>query len=322
MDSEIRSRFTGLAMVVAATACWSTSGILINLIVRNSGITAVGLAFWRDLGTFLVLLVGLAIVRRDLLRVNRRDLPWLAAMGAASIGVFHILWNISVTTLGASVSTVIQCNAPVFVTVLAWLIWREPLTRRKIAAIVLAVVGTIFIARLDNLGTVDITLLGVLIALGSALMYGSFSLFGKKLSGSYSSWTILVYVFGVASIVLFPFQFGSSSPFQASTQVVGYYLALVLVTTISGFGLYTAALRRLQASVAAITANAEVPFAAILAYLLLGERLDGLQVLGATLIIVAVVLISIPRQTLQQLTRRLSGQAAIAKSPAQPDQPA
>lgn len=303
MSGEPQSRAGGLALVVAATACWSTSGIFINLIVDNSSTTPVGLAFWRDLGTFLTMLLALALFRRDLLRVKRRDLPWLLAMGALSIGLFHVLWNTSVTTLGASVSTVIQCNAPVFVTLMAWVIWREPLTWRKLVAVALAVVGTVLIAGLGGLGTADITLLGVLIALGSALAYASFSLFGKKLSGSYSQWTMLVYVFGAASVVLFPLQVGSPPPFQASPGVMLNFAALVLLTTISGFGLYTAALRRLPASVAAITANSEVLFAAVLAYFILGERLDGWQILGAVLIVAAVVLISLPAPARERVRR-------------------
>jgi drug/metabolite transporter (DMT)-like permease len=297
-NTDLKSRASGLALVVLATACWSTSGIFINLIVDNSGITPVGLAFWRDIGSFCVLLVGLLVLRPDLLRVRREDLPWLLVMGAFSIGFFHVMWNTSVTTLGASVATVIQSNAPIFVTVMAWVFWKEPLTWRKITAIVLAVVGTILIARLDRVGITAgitaITPVGVLIGLAAAVAYASFSLFGKKLGGSYSSWTILVYVFGMASVVLFPFQFNSSSPFRESPTVLLNYAALVGLTTLLGFGLYTIALKRLHASVAAITANTEVPFAAVLAYIFLKERLDGWQVVGAGLIILGVVLISLP----------------------------
>lgn len=306
METDLKSRGLGLLLVVLATACWSTSGIFINLIIKNSQITPIGLAFWRDIGAFVCLLIGLAIFRRDLLHVNPKDLPWLLVMGAFSIGLFHVLWNISVTTIGASVSTVIQSNAPIFVTVMAWLIWKEPLTARKIVAIALAVVGTVLISRLDNFGQSDITVLGILIALAAALGYGSFSLFGKKLSAAYSSWTILVYVFGMASVVLFPFQFTSSSPWVEAPTVQLNYAGLVLLTTLLGFSIYTAALRRLQASVAAITANTEVPFAAILAYLFLGERLDGWQIMGAVLIVTAVILISLPSAAARRARRAVA----------------
>jgi len=300
VDQDLKRRLGGLALVVLATMCWSTSGIFIHWVVAGSGISAVGLAFWRDLTTFLTLLAGLRLLKPELLRVRRKDLPWLAAMGALSIGTFHVLWNTSVLVVGVSVATVIQCNAPIFVTLMAWVLWREPLTPLKLLAIVLAVVGIAFIARLDNLSGTDITLTGVLIALASAIAYGSFSLFGKKLTGSYSSWTVLVYVFGCAALILLPFQIGRPLPAGIPTETLWSFAALVLFTTITGFGLYTAGLSRLQASIASITSNTEVPFAALLSYFLLGERLDWLQILGAALVVGGVVLVSLPRRRRQR----------------------
>lgn len=304
MDEHAKDRALGLGLVVAATACWSTSGVFINLIVANSGITPTGLAFWRDLGTFLCLFGGLALTKPELLRVKAYDLPWLIAMGALSIGMFHVLWNTSVVAIGASVATVIQSNAPVIVAVLAWVFWREPLTWRKIASIVLAGIGTALIYLIDQEGAVNVTPSGLAIALAAAVGYASFSLFGKKLSGSYSSWTILVYVFGVATVVLIPFALRSDVPWQAPPRVIAYLAGLVLLTTLSGFALYTIALGKLQASVAAITANTEILFASVLAYFLLGERLSVYQVLGALLIVGAVVLVS--------LRRRRSARAPLA----------
>lgn len=293
-----RTRWVGVILVVLATAFWSTSGIFISWVSHGSGITAVGLAFWRDLGTFTALLIGIAVLRPELLHVKRRDLPWLAAMGILSIGFFHIMWNMNVLLNGASVATVIQSNAPVFGTIMGWVLWREPLTWRKFVAVGLAVIGTVLIARLDNLDGSHITFLGLVVGLVAAIAYGGFSLFGKKLSGDYSAWTILLYVFGFATLVLLPFQLQTSFPWPLDLAVVRDYAALVILTTITGFGLYTTALRHLQASVAAITANTEVPFAAILAYFLLGERLDGWQILGTALVISAVILVSLPHNRL------------------------
>lgn len=300
----------GVALVLLATACWSTSGIFIHFISDGSALTPVGLAFWRDLSTFLVLLVGLALINRDLLRVKRRDLPWLAVMGAISIGAFHVLWNTSVLINGVSVSTVIQCSAPVFVTIMAWFLWREPITSSKVAAIVLASIGIVLIARLNQGVGVRITPTGLTVALLSALFYGSFSLIGKRLSGSYRTWTILVYVFGFATLVLLPFGAGEPGPWALRPAVSLAFAGLVLLTTVVGFGFYTTGLHRLQASVASITSNAEVAFAAALSYLLLGERLDTLQILGALLVVGGVSLLSVPRLLARRKSRRVAAPTA------------
>jgi drug/metabolite transporter (DMT)-like permease len=309
MNRQAGSQGWGLVLVVLATVCWSTSGLFISLVVRGSGISPWGLAFWRDLGTFTCLLVGTALLGAGAkLRVNRRDLPWLAAMGAISIGLFHVMWNTAVLVNGVSVSTVIQANAPIFVTIMAWLLWREPLTRRKIGAIALAFIGTLLISRLDGLGTRQITLFGLLIGLAAAFAYGGFSLFGKKLTGNYSPATVLIYAFGFGMLTLLPFQIGTALPWPIPVLVLGYYAGLVLLTTVGGFVLYTTGLRRLQASVAAIVATTEVPFAALVSYVALGERLDGWQLVGAVLVIVGVILVSWPQGGFKYLvanTRRL-----------------
>jgi drug/metabolite transporter, DME family len=286
-------RTAGLLLVIMATASWATSGILIRWSVGDGNFTPVSLAFWRDLTTWLCLLVGIAVIRPQLLRVARRDLPWLAVMGMVSVGLFHVLWNTSILVNGASIATVLQANAPIFVTLIAWMIWREPLTWRKISAIVLAILGTILISRLDQTSGIQLTANGVLVGLLSAVAYSTFSLFGKRLSGSYNIWTILVYVFGFASLTLLPFQAGSRLPWPLPLEAGISFAALILIPTIVGFGLYTLALKRLQASVAAITATTEVPFAAVLAFLLLAERLDAWQILGAMLVVGGVILLSL-----------------------------
>jgi drug/metabolite transporter (DMT)-like permease len=292
-------RLAGILLVITATLCWATSGIFINLIIRQSGLSAVGLAFWRDLTTAVLLFLGLLVIKPELLRVKRRDLPWLIGMGAISIGIFHIFWNKAVVMIGASLATVVQCNAPIFVTIMAWFLFQEALTGRKIIAVALAAAGTVLVAGLNSAGDWKILPIGLLIALASAITYGSLSLFGKKLSGDYNAWTIMFYIFAFGTLTLFIFQLGSPDPWPAGSGIVPYFIGFVLISTIIGFGLYTTALSKLPASVASITATTEILFASILAYFFLQERMDAWQIAGAVLIISGVVLVSLDKNNRQ-----------------------
>jgi len=292
----ISTRLSGISIVITATLCWATSGIFINLIIRESGISAVGLAFWRDLTTAILLLIGILIFKPQLLIVKKNDLPWLIGMGAISIGVFHIFWNKAVVMLGASLATVVQCNAPIFVTIMAWFLFGEKITTRKIIAIILAAVGTILVSGIRGVGEWKIEPVGLLIALGSAVTYGSLSLFGKKLSGQYNAWTIMFYIFTFGTLTLFAVQLGSPDPWPESQNFLPLFIGFVLLSTIVGFGLYTSALKYLPASVASITATSEIFFAAILAYIFLKERMDLWQILGSVLIIAGVILVSMAKE--------------------------
>lgn len=306
-DSVRSHPLLGFGLVILAALCWSTSGIFITSIMQDGGVAPLSLAFWRVLATFTCLFVALLAFRRDLLRVARRDLPWLAGMGALAMGTFQVLWILSVLYNGLSIATVIQCNAPMIVTLLAWLFWREALTWRKWVAIALAAAGTLLVSGLTRSSDVQLSTLGLLIALGSAFTYGGITLFTKKLTGlpglhgsgrvGYNPWTILMYGFGFAALALLPFQFGRPLPQPAGWEAYGSFAALVLIPTIAGYTLYTLGVRHLQASIASITAMAEVPFAAFNGYVFLGERLDPLQVLGAVIVMGGVALLSWqPRQ--------------------------
>ena len=293
MDHSVNFSGVGLALVILAAASWAMSGIFINFITAGSDVSAWGLAFWRDGGTAVILLIGLRLFRPDWLRVQRGDWPWLALMGALGIGLLHAAWNMSVIMNGTAVATVLQYNAPILVFVAAFMIWREPLTGRKIAAIVLAFAGTVLVARMNGPVGAQITLPGLLVGLGTAVSFGAISLFGKKLSGDYNAWTILAYAFAFGALALLPFQVGRPLPHSIEPGAWLAFAGLLLVSTIGGFTVYTIGLGRLQASVAVIVATMEVPFAAFAAYTFLGEQLDIGQGLGAALVVSGVILLSL-----------------------------
>lgn len=288
----MQTRTGPLLLVVIASACWATSGLWISRVLAQGLNTPVGLAFWRDTVTFAVLLVAMTAFRRPSLRVRRRDLPWLAAMGVISIGLFHVMWNFTVLLNGIAIATVLQYNSVILVPLAAWLLWREPLTGRKIVAAVLALLGTILIAGLGAGGNVPLSRLGLLIGLASACAYSGLSIFGKRLTGSYSGWTVLTYAFGFGALTLLFWQLAVGGPETLPVAVWPPFAVLILVT-VAGFGLYAVALQHLQAGVAAIVATSEVFFASIVAYFVMGERLGLGQAIGSAMIVAGVLLLAL-----------------------------
>ena len=285
------SKWSGYLAVLVATLCWGTSGIFVKFIVAQADVSALALAFWRDLFTFLTLLIGVGVIRPSMLRVRRRDLPWLAALGA-NLGIFHVFWNLGVMLNGAAVATVQQAAMPVIVAVAAWIIWHESLGWNKIAAIILTFGGTVLVSGLDVLGQIKLTLPGLLVGLGMPLFYASWNLFSKKLRADYEALTILTYAFGCGALVLLPLQFFSPQPWPVPSSVWLNFAALIALSTIIPFFLYTFALRQLPASVATILAMTEIPIVSVYAYFLLDEHMAPTQVLGALLVVGGVLMLS------------------------------
>ncbi|MGD2176409.1 MAG: DMT family transporter [Anaerolineae bacterium] len=281
----------GYLAVLLATACWGTSGIWVQFVLDASEISALALAFWRDLTTFLILAVGLRLLHPSWLKVKQQDLKWLIGLGA-SLGIFHVFWNLGVLLNGAAVATVQQAAMPAIVTIVAWLIWSEPLTGRKVLAILLTFVGTALVSGVDVLSQADLTLSGFLVGLGIPVFYAGWNLFGKRARGDHNPATTLTYGFGFGALVLLPFQLFTPQPWPVPTAALLPFAGLIGVATILAFMVYTFALGRLQASVATILAMAEIPFVAVYAYFLLNEWMSLEQVIGAVLVVAGVLMLS------------------------------
>jgi DME family drug/metabolite transporter len=288
----VRENGRGYLLVLGAAAGWSTSGLFIRWTVAGSGLSALSLAFWRDLVTFACLLAGLGLIRPRWLRVERSDLPWLAALGAIGVGTFHVLWNLAILHIGYAIATILLYSSPAFVTLMAWLIWREPLTRFKILAILLTLAGCVLVAGKEELAGVELTAGGLILGLVAALAYGSFSLLGRQVTPRYSPWTVLTYGFGFGALALLPFQFGGAPPLPVSSTTWLLFAGLVLMATIAPFAAYLTGLGHLPVSVASILAASEVVFGSLIGYLIFGEQLRGLQLIGAGLVIGGVLLIA------------------------------
>jgi drug/metabolite transporter (DMT)-like permease len=289
----VRENVRGYLLVIGASAAWSTAGLFVRWTVASSGLSALSLAFLRDAATCLCLTIGLAVLRPQWLRVERRDLPWLIGLGAVGIGTFHVLFNLAILTLGYAVATVLLYFSPAFVTLMAWLIWREPLTRYKVLAITMVLAGCVLVAGREELAAVDLTAGGLILGLAAAMTFAAVSLFGRPLAGRYPPWTVLTYGFGFAALTLLPFQVAAPAPpwpVPAVTWV--WFGGLVLVATICSFGAYFAALRLLPASVASILGTSEVAFGTLISFAVFQEPLQGWQFVGAGLVVGGVILIA------------------------------
>lgn len=280
----------GYGAVLIAAAWWATSGLFVKLIASEADISSLALAFWRDLCTFCVLSAGMIALRPANLKIERRDLPQLAAMGA-SLGAFHVLWNLAVLLNGVAVATVQQAAMPAIVVIVARLVWREALTWRKVVAIALTFSGTALVSDLDQLSQAGFSFGGLIVGLCLPLAYAGWGLFGKGARARYDPFTILTYGFGFAALALLPWQFFTPQPTRISLTA-GLGFAGWIGQTIIAFGAYLFGLGRLPAGVASIWAMSEIAFVAVYAYFLLGERLNAIQILGVGLVVGGVLLLA------------------------------
>lgn len=302
----------GFMIAFVSAIILSFTGILIRLISQNYGVPALILAFWREIFVVLSVFPFLLFSRSRLLKIQRKDLPFLFLFGAV-LAVFNILWTLAVTLTGAAVATVLVYSSAAFTAILGRIFLKEQLGWVKTIAIILCLVGCVFVSGATNEAVWQTNALGIITGLSSGLLYGIYSLVGRRATQrSINPWTSLFYSFLFAATILLtlnllPLDFlpgTAQNPmemFMLGDAWQGWLLLVLLAAgpTLLGFGLYNVSLGLLPSSTANLILTSEPVFTTISAYFLLGERLSGPEILGSVLILGALVFLRLVKQSVK-----------------------
>jgi drug/metabolite transporter (DMT)-like permease len=274
------------------------------------------LAFWRELFVGLTLLVVLYIARPALLIIKRPSVPYLIVYGFV-LAVFNSFWTLSVAINGAAISTVLVYSSAAFTALLGWWLLNERLDGYKLLAVVVSICGCALVSDAINIAAWQTNLLGIITGILSGLGYAGYSLMGRSAAQrGMNPWTTLLYTFGFAALFLFTFNliFGGWLPgsinqpsdfFWLGDSIAGWSVLIILaaVPTVLGYGTYNVSLAYLPSSVVNLIATIEPVFTAIIAFLVFGERLNGMQILGSVMIMSAVILLRLHEDAIAKETK-------------------
>lgn len=296
----------GYAIAATSAFILSTTAIFIRYLTQSYQLPALVLAFWREVVVALTLLAALRIAKPHLLRVNRRHLPYLGAYGLL-LAIYNALWTLSVALNGAAISTVLVYTSAAFTALFGWWIFGERLDWSKIVAIAFSFGGCILVAGVLDFGAWRLDPTGIIAGIFSGLCYAIYSLMGRSASQrGLDTWTTLFYIFGIASIILLVINLSPWKILPGTAAIpadlfwlkdawMGWLILLILGAgpTVLGYGLYTKSLAYLPSSTANLVVTMEPAITAAIAYVLLGERLNGIQIGGGLMILIGVILLRI-----------------------------
>jgi drug/metabolite transporter (DMT)-like permease len=279
-------------MVVGAAVCWGVMATMAKMLFRDRGVDPLVLTVVRADLAALTLVGFLALLHPARLRIERRHLWAAAAIGVAGLAANNFLYFEALHLTSVATALLLQYQAPILVALYTVLVQRQPLRGRVILALALALVGCALVVRAYDLETLRPNLLGVAAGLGTACTFAYYILASRAALRTTNAWTLLTYAYLSAtvlwSVVLPPW------------KVVGYgfdlgiwsaFLAVATIGTVVPFGLFISGLRFLPPTQAAIVSMLEPVVAAIAAYLLLGEFLVPLQILGGAFVLAGVVMV-------------------------------
>lgn len=283
----------GYVIVLIATSLMSLTGILIKYLLVDFHMVPLNLAFLRVLIVTTALGLALALFRRVYFKIHRRHLIYFVVMGIIGVGLHQLAWISSVNLNGAAVATVLVYINPTIVALVGVRVFGEKLDRTKIIALVLTLLGMILVAQMYIPANLQLNGLGILVGLLTGVTWATYAIIGQFVSRKYSPWATLFFAFLFGTLFLLPLQLYTGNALSLGTQWMGWAILLFLSLgpTLVGFGLYTVGLSQIPASVVALIATLEPVFTIIIAYFLFGEVLDIPQIIGAGLILFAVILL-------------------------------
>jgi drug/metabolite transporter (DMT)-like permease len=215
---------------------------------------------------------------------------WAGAFFAGDLA----LWNWSLMLTSVAASTLEASLAPLVVTFLVWLIWRERPTARFTAATALALCGVVMIVS-PKFGHGSAALLGDMLGLGAAVFFGAYILVVARLRARYGTGIVMFNSTLVFAALLLPL--GLTQKFLPDT-IAGWaaVAGCALAAQTLGQGLIAYALAHLRPNFSSLGLLVQTLGAATSAWLVLGERFAMIQIMGALVIVGALALARVARR--------------------------
>ena len=277
----------GFFYIICAGLMWGFVGPFSKLAFQE-GVSPLEVAFWRAVLAWV--LFGMHAFVTGQVKVKSKDIPAVIVFGVTGVALFYGSYQLAVEKGGAALASVLLYTAPAWVAVISAFVFKETMTRMKIIALGLTLLGVVGVSN-GSTGffaypMVRLSALAVIFGLLSGFFYSLYYIFGKHFSNRYTSPNLFLYMLPIGALCLFP-----AVDFAHKTSTAWIAMAcLAAISTYGAYYCYYIGLTYLEPSRAAITATIEPVVATVVAHLWWKESFTVTGYLGSVLILTAVIL--------------------------------
>lgn len=273
---------TARLMLIISMAIFGTLGLFVRHIQVSSG----ELALYRAIMAAIMIGGYLLITGNKIpFKTIKKDIPFLLLSGM-SMGINWILLFEAYKYTTVSVATLSYYFAPVIVTLICPILFKEKMSVKQVVCFVMSTLGIVMITGIGDVSTSGTNIIGILFGLGAAMFYATVILinkFIKTVEGLHR--TFLQFV--AAIIILVPYVAATSGINLGLLDTIGWGALLVVGIVHTGitYCLYFSSLNELPGQKVAILSYIDPLVAIIISVTLLGECMTMFQVIGGALIL-------------------------------------
>lgn len=268
-------------MFVAAMLIFGSNGVFASMLEMSGA----QLVLLRTLiGGAVLLIIILISHSRTPKEVLLRE-KWRLLFAGVCLGANWALLFEAYNLMNVSLATLTYYTAPVLVLVLAPLVLKERQNGLAYLGMAVVIVGMLLVVGTD-FGEGGVSATGLIVGLGSAVFYAMLMLVNKQITGV-SGLNLTFIEIVIAAVILLPYVFATSGGVPLPTDARGIFALLFLCTVNTGFAcwLYFSSMNRLPAKAVALMGYFDPVSALIFSAVFLDERLSGLQLAGAVLVL-------------------------------------
>jgi inner membrane transporter RhtA len=270
-----RARTTpAVLLVIAGLACQEIGASLAVLLFPTVG--PLGMVMLRLTFSALILL----LIARPRLRGHARD-AWLSVVGfGVVLAVMNSLFYLALERLPLGVTVTIEVLGPLVLSIVA---------SRRASAWLWALLAFGGVLALGGGGWGNLDVLGVLFALGAAASWAFYILSSARVGRTFPKLDGLALAMTAGAVVSLPFGIADAGAALLHLNVLALGAAVAILSSTIPYTFELIALRRLPAAAFAILMSLAPATAALAGFILLGQRLTWLELVGIGLVIVASI---------------------------------
>lgn len=298
---EIKNTKIGTILIILAGCFWGSMGIFVRRL-GTYGFSSIQIVSIRLTLAAIIFALVLFIKDRSGFKILLKDILLFLGLGFGSILFFTICYFTAITMMPLSTAAILLYTSPVWIMLMSVLFFHEKMDKKKLAALILAFVGCVLVSGISGEG---MTIIGLLIGLGSGIGYGLYSILGTIALRRYSSYTVTTYTFIFAAIGSW-FISRPADMFHkfSNTEDLGFLIFFcfltALITAVIPFLAYTLGLENVEASKAGIIATIEPMVATMIGVIVFSEPLTIMSGIGILMILSAVVILNLKKKAQEE----------------------
>lgn len=296
------SKYFPIMTLFLVNFIWGLDFIAIDYVVGY--ISPAMLTFLRLTLSACIMLI-IVFAREKGLRIKKEDWPRTILCGALGMAFFFTIEGMGVRETSGSLASLIMATVPVFGIIFDRLVYKNKITPVKLAGILASIAGVAMVVAGGEGGGIHGNIKGVLCMFIAAIVWTWFIVYVKPLYDKYSITTILTGLFVSGAPMAFLAvlaggrnEAGGFSPLadfqdpQFTPVVIGVIIATTLFCILLGEMLYIYSIGKLSVTMVSVFENVLPLTTVIFSFIIFGEMLTAVQLLGGAVILVSVTVLS------------------------------